>query len=279
MTAATLPITASLKLTAPRALDLTARLWFVTAAIGQGLFLAYILGLYALTTLSGDFAAWNRTDHLITGHVVGDTPGNLAFAAHMVLAAAVTFGGLIQLVQPIRTRWPAVHRWNGRIFLLTGAIASLTGLYMTWIRGSNLGLVGAIAITIDAAFILAFGWLAWRAARTRRFAAHRRWALRTFMVANAVWFLRVGIPPLGLLSVALTGSEPTISSPAFIAWNFGCYLLPLAILELYLRAKDGGDTAARWTMAAGLLAVTAVMAFGVAASWFVMFAPRLAIVS
>ena len=224
VTAITMPKGATLKLSPPRALEAAAKLWFATAVAGLSLFLVYILGVYAPSVLFGNYEAWNRNGNLIKGFVPGDHAGNLAFAAHMALAAAVTGGGLIQLVPAVRTRWPRVHRWTGRTFLLMAALASVTGAYMTWVRQANLGIWGAIAISGDAVLILAFGALAWRTAQTRRFAQHRRWALRTFMVANAVWFLRVGFPPLGLLSLALTGSPPKIHSALFIAWNFGCYL-------------------------------------------------------
>ncbi len=59
-------------------------------------------------------------------------------------------------------------------------------------------LAGAIGITLDALLILAFAALAYRAARARRFVEHRRWALRLFAVASAVWFMRVAYMAWGM---------------------------------------------------------------------------------
>src|SRR5512141_1357736 len=154
------------------ALAASARLWFATALIGQWAFLYYIAAFYDTATLRGDFAAWSNNRLLLKGYVPGDTAGNLAFAAHVLLAAIVTFGGALQLIPQIRTRFISVHRWNGRLFLLTAIAGALSGLYMIWVRGSRANLTAGMATSLDAALIIAFGVLAWRAVRARDIATH-----------------------------------------------------------------------------------------------------------
>ncbi len=273
MTAATMTAGAPPKAFADGALKAAARLWFAAAVIGQGMFLFYIARFYGPSTLTGNFQAWRLNKMLIKGYVAGDTAGNLAFAAHVLMAAVVTFGGTLQLMPQIRARAPAVHRWTGRLFLATAIGASLAGLYMTWVRKTSTGL-GAIAISLDAALILTFAILAWRAARGRDFVSHRRWAMRTFMVANGVWFMRVGVTPLALAAKAL-GGELGMGSPLFIAWNFGCYLLPLAVLELYFRSQERAGPSGRSAMAGGLVLLTALMSVGIVGAWSGLFAPVL----
>jgi hypothetical protein len=46
-------------------------------------------------------------------------------------------------------------------------------------------------------------------------------------------------------------------------WFFGCYLLPLVVLELYLCAKESAGPSGRFAMAVGLLVLTALMAVGI----------------
>ena len=46
-------------------------------------------------------------------------------------------------------------------------------------------------------------------------------------------------------------------------WFFGCYLLPLAVLELYLRAKEGGTPNGRFVMAGSLVVLTVLMGVGI----------------
>ncbi len=250
------------------------RLWFAVAVVGQALFLTYIVGFYGPSVLGGDFAAWSRNTMLIKGYVPGDTAGNLAFASHVMMAAVVTFGGTLQLVPQVRARAPRIHRWIGRMFMVTAMGAALGGLWMTWVRGTGEG-IPAIGITLDAVLILTFGALAWRAATQRDFAAHRRWAMRTFIVANGVWFLRLGFVSYGLAKT-LAGDLLPPMSQFFAVWNLGAYLVPLVILELYLRTEAGGGPRAKVAMACGLTASTVLMAVGIAGSWFGLFAPLLA---
>ncbi|MFZ8531235.1 hypothetical protein ACO1NH_13755, partial [Staphylococcus aureus] len=50
-----------------------------------------------------------------------------------------------------------------------------------------------LGMSLNALLIVGFAILAWQAARTRDFPAHRRWALRLFLAVNGVWFFRVGL--------------------------------------------------------------------------------------
>jgi hypothetical protein len=223
---------------ADAALNAAAKSWFFVTVAGQWVFLYYIVAFYAPGALSGDFASWNRHPFLHNAFVAGDIAGNLAFGAHVALAAMIALGGTLQLIPQIRVRAIGFHRWNGRLFMTAAMLASIAGLYMVWIRGhQTTGVVGAISITLNAVLVLLFASLAWRAAASRDIASHRRWALRAFMVTNGVFFLRLIFPGW----VVLTQSEP----PAllFHAFSFASYLLPLALLEIFLHAKESGGAA------------------------------------
>lgn len=255
---------------ARRWLTLPARGWFAATVLGQLLFVAFILLFYYRATLSGNFAAWNSKP-LITGYVAGDAAGNRQFALHVLTAAVMTMAGLVQLVPAVRSRWPAAHRWSGRTFLATAMLLSAGGLWLTWIRGSYLTLIGALAISLDAALILSFGGMAWHTARHRDFAAHRRWALRCFIAASGVWFMRVGYMAWGLATGGV-GVGPTMAGPFDLFWAFATYLLPLAVLELYLRAQHSSPSVQR--MIGGSMAIGVVLILlGCAGAWMVMWSP------
>ena len=253
-----------------------ARLWLVTARAGQWTFLYYIAAFYDAATLRGDIAAWSKNTYLLKGYVAGDTSGNVAFAMHVLLASIVTFGGALQLISQARTRLHPFHRWNGRLFVLTAIAGAVSGLYMIWVRGSRANVIAGLATSLDALLIIAFAVLAWRAALARDIRTHRRWALRTYVVASGVWFQRVGIFGWTIFNhnVAV-GMTRHFDGWFDLSWAFGCYLLPLATLELYLRVKERAGPRGRCAMAAGLLVLSAIMAFGIYSAYAFVWRPFL----
>ena len=244
--------------------------WFAATAFGQLLFIAFILLFYYASILPGNFEAWNNKP-LITGYVEGDAVGNRQFAIHVTAAALMTMAGLIQLVPQVRAKWPVLHRWSGRTFLMLAISLAIGGLWLTWVRGSYLNVISAVAITMDALLILWFGVMAWRTAVQRKFAAHRRWALRTFIVASGVWFMRVGymIWAVGTGGLGIGGA---MDGPFDRFWGFATYLLPLAVLELYFLAERG-KPATKYAMATGLWFGASLILLGSAGAWLIMWSP------
>lgn len=221
---------------ADKVLDWAVKLWFAVTAFGQGAFLYFIVAFYGARTAAGRYAAWNDKP-LITGYVSGDPAGNAMFAAHVLLAAVVTLAGLAQLVPGLRRTFPALHRWTGRIFLSLALFMALSGVWLALVRGTYLSIVSAVAILLNAALIPPFAILAWREALRRRFDAHRRWALRTFMAVSGVWFLRIGLMGWMVLNGRPVGMTNDMTGPVDIVMVFGSYLIPLAALEAYFAAR------------------------------------------
>lgn len=255
-----------------RFLQRTTQIWYLTAALGQIAFVWMILAHYGRKTIAGHFAAWNDKP-LIKGYVAHDAAGNTLFAVHVLLAAIITLGGLAQLMPQIRRRWPALHRWNGRLFMLIAIIMALSGLWLTWVRPTYLSLVSAVAVSLNGVLILLCVGLAWRFAVNREIDRHRRWAMRAFMTVNGVWFLRIGIMGWVLLSGGGLGMDDHLSGPADIVLVFGAYLIPLGVLELWLRAQESVRSAFKWMTGGIILTMTAFMALGIAGAIAFMWGP------
>jgi hypothetical protein len=252
-------------------LSRSATFWFVVALLGQWVFFYYIAAFYGLSTLQGDFRAWSKNTLLFRGYAAGDTVGNLFFAAHALLAAVIALGGALQLIPQIRARALFVHRWNGRLFLLTAFSVSLTGLYLVWVRGDSPTVVHSLALSLNAVLIITCAALAWRSVLVRDIAAHRRWALRTYIVANGQWFFRVGVFAWVIVD---RGTEGLDLFNRY--WQFGCYLLPLAVLDLQLRVQDRGGPRTRFAMAGALFALTVLMSVGMVGLYMLVWRPLLA---
>jgi hypothetical protein len=248
---------------AGKALKAAAGRWFLVAVIGQWAFLYCILAFYGPSTFTGNFQVWNRNTFLNLAYVPGDTTGNLAFAAHTLLAAVMAFGGAMQLIPQIRTRAISMRRWIGRVFFVTALGLSGSGLYMEWVLGDRFNMVGAVAISLNAVLIILFCGLDWRLALRREISTHRRWALRAYLVANAQWFTRVGVFAWIIVNRGPVGIGNHFDGPFIFFWDFGCYLVPLVVLELYLRTKENVGPRWRFAVAGGLFVLTVLMSVGI----------------
>lgn len=247
---------------AATALKSSAVFWFLVAVIGQLVFVLYILSFYGGSAVRGNLETWVKV--LPHGIIPGDTMGNLAIAIHLLLAAIITIGGPLQLIPQIRARAPSFHHWNGRVYLTTAVVASITGLYMVWFRGGVGGVVQHLGISLNAVLIMFCGAMALRYALARNFVVHRRWALRLFLLVSGVWFFRVGLFLWLIINQDPAGFNPdTFQGPFLSFLSFAQYLVPLAVLELYLRTQDRGGALNRIVMAAGLLVLTVAMGVGI----------------
>ena len=97
--------------------------------------------------------------------------------------------GPLQFVGSLREKHPALHRWNGRIFLTASAVIGVTGLTMA-LRGTIGGWDEKSAILIFGCFFLfSLGKALWHVLH-REFAKHREWMIRGYAVGLAVATIR-----------------------------------------------------------------------------------------
>lgn len=148
-----------------------------------------------------------------------------AFIVHAVSASLALMLGPLQFVASLRSRFPAVHRWTGRGYVLAIAVAWLSSLPMA---------VHTMTGTVAATGFFALG-LIWvvttgmgvACALQRRFAEHRRWMIRSYALTAAAITLRIYLGA----SMAV-GIDEQLSYP-FIAWL--CWVPNLLGAEWYLR--------------------------------------------
>lgn len=128
--------------------------------------------------------------------------------------------GIFQLWSGLRMRFPKVHRWTGRVYLVAVGIGTVGALWLatTPSFGWNYG---------TALTGLAFAWsgcalMGYRAIRARKVAMHRRWMIRAYVVTFA--FVIYRIIELALFHAGVK-DVPTVEITA--AW--ACWTIPLAI--------------------------------------------------
>jgi len=130
----------------------------------------------------------------------------LAIHTHIIASAVALLLGPLQFSARLRARWPAWHRWSGRLYLGVGVgLGGAAGLYM-----SQHAFGGPVARLGFAGLALAWlftGATAFAAARRRDFAAHRRWMIRNFALTFAAVTLRLYLPPVFALGLPFAGRK------------------------------------------------------------------------
>ena len=192
-------------------------------------FVLYAAG-FGLRALTRDLSAE-------TYLIAADAPrANAALALHMLAGAAITGLAPLQILGPVRRRWPGLHRWSGRLVVACAGAAALGGLAFVALRGTiggppmDAGFATYGALTLLAAVETA------RHARAGRTERHRAWALRLFALAMASWLYRVHY----VVWHAATGglwSEPDFSGAFDLAQNWAFFLPYLAAVEIHLRRR------------------------------------------
>ncbi len=256
------------------ALQTAAGAWLVLALVGQLIFAAYVVVLYGGGALAGRMAQWNNVTP--RAWLPGGTPGNLLFGSHVLLTVVVVLGGLIQLLPPLRRHAPVLHRWNGRLYLLTAVALALGGTVMMLTRGTVGGVWQQVGTVVNGGVVVLCAAMAWRYARARRFDLHRRWALRLFLSVSGVWFFRIGLMAWLALFRAPVGFDPkSFSGPFLTALAFGQFVVPLLVLELVLRAQASRRPGLQAAATALLVALSLVTALGIGAAALGMWWPRM----
>jgi uncharacterized membrane protein len=264
----------SLQAFADTALKATTRLLFLVILIGQLVFAFTVASFYGMPAARGDLQAWNRS--ITQGHVPGDTIGNLAVAMHLASAVIIILAGLMQLVPQIRQRAPSLHRWTGRLYIAAAFSISIAGLYMLWVHGTVGDLAQHLGVSLQAVLIMLCAVMALRHALARDFKTHRRWALRLYLVVSASLFIRAALFLSLLINRAPFGFDPTTGAGPFLTFiSYAQYLLPLAVLELYLRIQERGGAPGRLAMAGGLLVLTVGLGAGLLAVSAAIWVPKI----
>ena len=153
---------------------------------------------------------------------------HLAFYAHITAGPVTLLAGLLLLSDRFRTRRPQWHRLLGRVQVTTVLLLlAPSGLWMAFYPSSGVVAgTGFAMLSLATAFCVTLGW---RSAVHRRFAEHRRWMLRTFVLLCSAVTLRLTAGLATVLEVQGEWFDP------IAAW--ACWIVPLAIYETTTRVK------------------------------------------
>jgi len=163
-------------------------------------------------------------------------PYPLAFYVHILSGPISLILGLALVTDRFRIRFPGWHRALGRVQVACVLLmVAPSGLWMArYAAAGPVATVGLATLAIATAACVALGA---RAAWTRRFADHRRWMWRCFLLLCSAVVLRL----IGGFAVVVGVSAPWFDPAA----NWASWLVPLAASELWERMRRGSGSAGR----------------------------------
>ena len=201
--------------------------------ISAGAFGLYILAFYLGKLTAGHAEAWNE---ILDGlYEKGNLAALASMSAHLAAGAIVLLLGPVQFIGAIRNRWPVVHRWIGRTYVVTCGLAGLGGLIFIATKGTIGGAAMNVGFGLYGVLMVLASIQAWRYAAARRFDLHRAWAIRLFALAIGSWLYRMDYG-FWLLAVHRIGHQSDFHGPFDRIMAFFFYLPNLAVAELYLRS-------------------------------------------
>lgn len=247
---------------AAAAMRASARLLVLAAWVSGAIFAAYIIGFFGGAALGGAGERWNESlPDLYDPRAWLPTA---AIGIHFLTGGVLLLLGPVQLFAGVRRAFPAVHRWLGRVYVLSAGLAGLGGLGFIAGRGTIGGPLMDVGFGIYGGLMVLCAVLAFTHARAGRFEAHRAWAIRLFALTVGSWLYRM---EYGVWHVMTGGAG---IERGFAGWfdavmMFFFYVPNLIVAEIFIRAprREPGTGAALGT-ATVMFAASAFIAF---ATW------------
>lgn len=238
----------------------TGRALVATVWISALLFGLYILAFYAAALLEGEMARWNG---VLPGlYEPGRPVATLGIGLHFAAGGIILVLGSIQLVETLRDRYPALHRWIGRVYVSAALLAGLGGLAFIGAKGTIGGTVMDVGFGLYGVLMVVAAVQTFRHAFARRLDVHRAWALRLFALAIGSWLYRMDYGFWLLLTDGL-GHTSDFRGPFDIVMSFAFYLPNLAVAEAFIRAgRVEAPPALRVAAAGALAAATGFLLLG-----------------
>ncbi|HMQ60125.1 MAG TPA: DUF2306 domain-containing protein [Flavilitoribacter sp.] len=205
-----------------------------TVWISATLFGLYILAFYAGALADGEMEKWNG---ILPRLYEQNTPAATAgMGLHFATGGIILVLGCIQLMEGIRDRFPAVHRWIGRVYVAASILAGIGGLIFIAMKGTIGGTVMDIGFGLYGILMILAAIQALRHAYARRIDRHRAWALRLFALAIGSWLYRMDYG-FWLLLADGAGHTNTFSGPFDRVMAFFFYIPNLLVAEAFIRAR------------------------------------------
>lgn len=164
-----------------------------------------------------------------------------ALVTHIFTGSVMLSAAVLQLWPWLRAHHPRVHRWSGRVYVVSTIPTAVAALVVA--QFPSAGVAQQVANTMMGTLLLTFTLLGYRAVRQHRFGDHREWMVRSTalafsIVTNRFWstFLIAVYVPGGLTDPDIQFGSPEIAGAAAAsAWV--SFIVNLLFAEWWLHRK------------------------------------------
>jgi hypothetical protein len=185
-------------------------LWFLVIAINVYYIYNYPLKHFNSKSFSEPFG------HLLTVHIV--------FGMVAILI------GPLQFVSGLRNKYPHIHRFTGKVYLVSVLIASICAILLAVndnIRTRHEIIFGTGMLGLASSWLVTTGMAFW-AVKSRNFVQHREWMVRSYVVTCGFTTYRI---IASTLSASLLKNVDGLSD--IMAW--ACWSVPLLFTEALIQ--------------------------------------------
>jgi uncharacterized membrane protein len=183
------PLLSKTKTTAQTQLNYMTIFLVATVWISTIIFGLYILAFYALALFNGETMQWNEV--LPDLYDSKNPSATIGIGIHFIAGGIILILGCIQLINPIRKKYPVFHRVVGRLYIIASLTAAIGGLTFIFLKGTIGGWVMDIGFSLYGILMFIAAIETIRHARKKYFEQHRAWPLRLFALALGSWLYRI----------------------------------------------------------------------------------------
>lgn len=217
------------------ALRWSGTLLVTTVWVSAALFGLYILAFYASALYEGEMTRWNN---VLPRLYESETPtATTGIGLHFAAGGIILVLGSLQLIQRIRLRWPAVHRWVGRVYVLACLLAAVGGLVFIAMKGTVGGAVMNAGFALYGVLMFVAAVQTYRQAVRGKVDSHRTWSLRLYALAVGSWLYRIDYGFWFALTDGL-GHTKAFNGPFDRIMAFFFYVPNLLVADVFSRARQ-----------------------------------------
>jgi len=154
---------------------------------------------------------------------------------HLVPGIAFMVLGPLQFSSTVRRRWPAWHRWSGRVFVVCGFGVGLTSLWMNQFFPPVGGPLKYWANAVFGVALMVSLGISLAAIVRRDVALHRAWMVRAMAIGMGVATQRLYLVPPYLIYGEL--SEVAIGLGVWLGWGLNLAAAEIILLRERRRAQ------------------------------------------